>query len=467
MFRDEYRREMDQVIWNEEQRERLRQVMAQPSSRPRRLTRRTVAAVAVAAALVVSAVAAGTSAWQTIRAKQGPFSEIAQTIQGAVCTDQGIEIQVLSALADDVRAEIYFTVRDTTGDRLDDQLTLHRAEDSDMSGRLVEYDPDSHTALFMASLNNYSPQTQAGGGVFSVDGKTGGWIGESTRLSLDGLTTRQGYMDAQVSCAGVSDKLLQSLPLGTQDKVVMGLDGSGYTSAILPAQKVVLAPNQTPMALEGTQDMTISSMGFASDGRFHIRVAYAHGITFEDVDFGYFLPRVYPVDEDKMGEEKYWLPMVITQVEGGMDVMFPLIKAGEADELDQVYFSGRYQRPGVDIAGSWAIDFSVEYHPSTVLAWTGEIAGRHVNQVTVSPLTVTMDSNDKGGFSTTPLYAVLRDGTKVAAERSVGEYANVSENQDIEVWEAYNTWNFERPVAVADIDCLTLLGEIIPVLQES
>ena len=31
---------------------------------------------------VVSAVAAGTSAWQTIRAKQGPFSEIAQTIQG-------------------------------------------------------------------------------------------------------------------------------------------------------------------------------------------------------------------------------------------------------------------------------------------------------------------------------------------------------------------------------------------------
>ena len=40
MFRDEYRKEMDQVIWNEEQLERLRLVMAQPSSRPRRLTRR-------------------------------------------------------------------------------------------------------------------------------------------------------------------------------------------------------------------------------------------------------------------------------------------------------------------------------------------------------------------------------------------------------------------------------------------
>ena len=358
MFRDEYRKEMDQVIWNDEQRERLRQVMAQPNGRPRRLTRRTVAAVAVAAALVVSAVAAGTSAWQTIRAKQGPFSAIAQTIQGAVCTDQGIEIQVLSALADDVRAEIYFTVRDTTGNRLDDQLTLHRAEDSDMSGHLVAYDPASRTALFMASLSNYSPQTQTGGGVFSVDGKKGAWIGEHTRLSLDGLTTRQGEMDAQASCAGVSDELLQSLPLGAQDKVILGVEESGYTRAILPETQVVLAPNQTPMALEGTEDMTISSMGFASDGRVHIRVAYAQGINHEDVNRGYFLAQVYPVDEDKMGEEKYWLPMVITQVEGGMDVMFPLIKAGDADELEQVYFYGRYQRPGVDIAGSWAVDFS-------------------------------------------------------------------------------------------------------------
>lgn len=462
MFRDEYRKEMDQVIWNDEQRQRLRQVMAQPNSRPRRLTRRTVAAVAVAAALVLSAVAAGTSAWKTIRARQGPFSEIAQTIQGAVCTDQGIEVQVLSALADDVRAEIYFTVRDTTGNRLGDQLTLHRAEDSDMAGRLVEYDPDSHTALFIASLSNYSPQTQAGGGVFSVDGKKGAWIGESMRLSLDSLSTRQGDMDAQVSCAGVSDELLRSLPLGASDKVVMGLEESGYTSAILPAQKVVLAPDQTPMALEGTQDMTISSMGFASDGRFHIRVAYAQGITHEDVDFGYFLPRVYPVDESMAGEDKYWAPMVITQVEGGQDVMFPLIKAGEADELDQVYFSGRYRRPGVDITGSWAVDFAVDYHPSTVLAWTGEIAGRHVNHVTVSPLTVTIDSNDKGGFSTTELYAVLKDGTKVAAQCSVGEYNNVSENPAVEVWESYNTWNFERPVKVENIACLLLLDQEIP-----
>ena len=462
MFRDEYRKEMDQVIWNDEQRERLRQVMAQPSSRPRRLTRRTVAAVAVAAALVVSAVAAGTSAWQTIRAKQGPFSAIAQTIQGAVCTDQGIEIQVLSALADDVRAEIYFTVRDTAGDRLDDQLTLHRAEDSDMSGHLVAYDPASRTALFMASLSNYSPQTQTGGGVFSVDGKKGAWIGEHTRLSLDGLTTRQGEMDAQASCAGVSDELLQSLPLGAQDKVILGVEESGYTRAILPETQVVLAPNQTPMALEGTEDMTISSMGFASDGRFHIRVAYAQGINHEDVNRGYFLAQVYPRDEEKMGEEKYWLPMVITQVEDGMDVMFPLIKAGEADELEQVYFYGRYQRPGVDIAGSWAVDFSVDYHPSTVLTWTGEIAGRHVNHVTVSPLTVTMDSNDKGGFSTVPLYAVLKDGTKVAAERGVGEYANVSQNPATEVWDAYNTWQFERPVEVENIDYLILLDEQIP-----
>lgn len=463
MFRDEYRREMDQVIWTEEQKQRLRQVMARPNSRPRRLTRRMAAAAAVAAALIVSAVAAGTSVWQRIQERQGPFAGIAQTIEGAVCTDQGIEVQVLSAVADDVRAEIYFTVRDTTGDRLDDQIVLSPAEDSDMSGRLVEYDADSHTALFMASMSNYTPQAQSGGGVFSVDGKKAAWIGEHIRLSLDGLTTRQGDLEAQVSCADMSDQLLQSLPLGDGDKVVMGVEESGYPRTILPDTQVVLAPNQTPMPLDGTQDITVSSMGFASDGRFHIRVAYAQGIDHEDVDRGYFLARVYPRDEDSAGEDKYWMATVITQVEGGMDVMFPLIKAGEAHELDQVYFTGRYQRPGVDIAGSWSIDFSVDYHPSVVLAWTGEVAGRHVNQVTVSPLTVTMDSNDQGGFSTVPLYAVLRDGTEVSAKRSVGEYNNISGNQGIAVWDAYNTWEFERPVEVADIAYLTLLGENIPV----
>ena len=106
-------------------------------------------------------------------------------------------------------------------------------------------------------------------------------------------------------------------------------------------------------------------MGFASDGRFHVRVAYAPGIGHEDLDMGYFLARVYPRDERRTAEEKYWRATVITQVEGGLDALFPLIKAGEEAELGEVYFYGGYERPGVDIAG-WITSPS----PPLPLLWT-------------------------------------------------------------------------------------------------
>lgn len=257
--------------------------------------------------------------------------------------------------------------------------------------------------------------------------------------------------------------LLDSLPLGEGDRVVMGVEESGYPASILPGERVVLAPGQTPMPLEGTGDVTISSMGFASDGRFHVRVAYAPGIGHEDLDMGYFLARVYPRDERRTAEEKYWCATVITQVEGGLDVLFPLIKAGEEAELGEVYFYGGYERPGVDIAGPWSIDFPLEHYPSTVLEWTGTLAGRRVDHVTVSPLTVTMDSDDTGGFSTAELTVVLKDGTEVPAACGPGRYANLGEGAGVEVWDAYNTWELERPVEVEEIDHLLLLGEHIPV----
>ena len=105
----------------------------------------------------------------------------------------------------------------------------------------------------------------------------------------------------------------------------------------------------------------------------------------------------------------------------------------------------------------------MDYYPSTVLEWTGTLAGRRVDHVTVSPLTVTMDSDDTGGFSTAELTVVLKDGTEVPAACGPGRYANLGEGAGVEVWDAYNTWELERPVEVAEIDHLLLLGEHIPV----
>ena len=181
-------------------------------------------ALALCAVLMVSALAAGSSIWQSISARQGPFSQIAQTIHGAVCTDQGIEVQVLSALADDVRGQVYFTVRDVTGNRLDRQLTLKPTADSDIGGNLVEYDPESRTALFVAHLNYYDPQIHGAVGIITGRKEQ---CGGTTRLSLDGMTTRTGQLEASASCAGVTDQLLNSLPLSDEDRVVLRVADTG------------------------------------------------------------------------------------------------------------------------------------------------------------------------------------------------------------------------------------------------
>lgn len=146
--------------------------------------------------------------------------------------------------------------------------------------------------------------------------------------------------------------LLGSLPPGEEDRAVTGVEEGGYSASILPGERMVLVPGQAPMSLKGTGDVIISPMGFASDGRSRVRVAYVPGTGYEDLGMGYFLARVYPRDERRTTEEKYRCATVITQVEGDLDVLFPLIKTGEKAELGEVYFYGGCERPDVDIARS-------------------------------------------------------------------------------------------------------------------
>ena len=80
----------------------------------------------------------------------------------------------------------------------------------------------------------------------------------------------------------------------------------------------------------------------------------------------------------------------------------------------------------------------------------------------VSPLTVTVYSNDAGGFHGVELYAVKKDGSTTAAAPGTGRYANPAANRGGEEWEAFNTWNFEEPVDVEEIASLRLMGESIP-----
>lgn len=255
--------------------------------------------------------------------------------------------------------------------------------------------------------------------------------------------------------------LKENLPAGAKDRVIFrpsDVVNSPCTDEVLPQNLVVLAPDQNPMPLADTQDMWISSMGLASDGYFHVRLGFAEGVTPEEGGFFCDLFQSGSWDDRLFVCQQ-------TLVEGGMDILFPLIRRDDLALIQRckARFYGPYTRLGQSIEGSWTASFQMEHYPSAVLDWTGELLGRQVRKVTVSPLSVTMYSNDSGGFHSTPLYAVRKDGTTVAAEPDTGRYsAPVLEGESL-VQDAFNTWKFEEPVNVADIAGLRLEDETIPV----
>lgn len=474
MLNEQYKREMEQFGPRQEELEKLCTLIEGGTDMKWKkwLGRKAVVAIAACALLTVTAAAAAVPAvWQSLQENLGPFAPYAQYIKGASCTDQGIEIQVLSAISDDLRAQFYVAVRDVEEDRLNEFLTLTGRLTSGVEQRrdgmdpavevgggwpssgfeLVSYDPDTKTALLAAAINyeeDYRPTGEA-------------------NLNVTGMTTKRGELRANVPCASATNKTLKSLPVGKDDKVVFrasDLAGTEYTGDVLPSKKVVLAPGQTPMDIEGTEDMQVSSMGFASDGCFHLRLEFAEGVKAGIYENGRsaMLSSFYPEDNDAM--DTRFMVCQQTLVEGGIDILFPLIKAEDLKTLQSgaVWFTTKYIRPGTEIEGEWSTEFEVEYYTSATLNWTGEVNGRHVRQVTLSPLSVTMYSNDKGGFHSATLYAVKKDGTEIAAEPHGGRYANM-DAMGGEGYDAFNAWLFEEPLDLDEIVSLKLMDTEIPI----
>lgn len=473
MLSEQYRREMERFGPRQEELERLYTLIEGGTDMKWKkwLGRRAVAAIAVCAALTLTATAAAAPAvWRSLQEHLGPFAPYAQYIKGASCTDQGIRIQVLSAVSDDLEARFYLSVQDVEGDRLNEFLTLNgwltAGELRDREGKnpaaqvgsgfpstryfdVVSYDPETRTALISATISydeNARPTREA-------------------RLEIKGLDTRMAAPRTSASCASVTGAVLKSLSVGKDDKVIYkpgDLAGTGYTDAVLPGKKVVLAPGQTPMPLEGTEDIRISSMGFADDGCFHVRLDFAEGVRPALWESGKSALICYVTGAS--GPEYDVCQQ--TLVEGGMDILFPLITARDLKSLqsNELRVYGDYFRPGIQLEGDWSVDFELEYHPSVTLDWTGELEGRQVRQVTLSPLSVVMfsSSGSSGGFHSDTLYAVKKDGSTVAAEPGTGGYNNVSTPEEV-LWDAFNTWKFEEPVDVEDISFLSLKGTLIPV----
>lgn len=461
-MKNQYRRELEGLGPSREELERLYTMIEEGTlvKRNRYLGIRAAAILACAALLMITAaVAAAPTVWDALMAHLGVFAPYAQTIEDAASTDQGIELRVLSALTDDLKAQVFLSVRDVDQDRLDQCLTLTgrltagETVETDAKltfggcstsrFRIVSYDPEQKTALLSASIY-YGETAQPS---------------RQTRLTVTGMSTRAGELYGNVSCASVTGQTLESLP--AEGEVIFrpsDLDHRTDLDALIPSRLLALAPEQNPAPIEGTEDMWISSMGFASDGFFHIRVGLADGVRPEER--GFFADLFQP---ENWNERLYTCQQ--TLVEGGMDIFFPLLHPEDLELIRscEVRLYGPYTRSGTDIEGYWSTEFQMDYFPSVTLDWTGRVTAGQIRQITISPLSVTMRSDASGGLDNITLYAVKADGSTIAAKPGIGRYSKLETSSEGTGWDAFNTWEFQEPLDLEEVVSLRLEDKTIPV----
>ena len=408
---------------------------ARGEERKRYMRHKTRLAAVLAAAAVVlagTAIAAGPLLGEALQRALGGFAPYAQTLEGTA-TDQGIRVRVLSALADSTTVKVYAEVTDLEGDRLAN-ASIHGWVN-------IESDADSSIVSLSGSLLSYDPQAKTALMVFSRSGSGGLTDQTSAVLEITGIQPEYYSFETDpIPVEAITSELLATQVLSTGE--------------------TVLAPGQNPLELGKGGGVSLSSAGFAADGRLHFLFCLPDGA---DPERSSVLLTAYSKSwrEGDGPDLKFNQDMQrIAFLQDGA-VYYDLSVTAVPDDLpDLLELTGAYGSYicAQEVEGTWEIPVAVtpvEEHTSPL---TGTIDHSTLLELSLSPLGVILRSSSPdmtqiGGY---PLTVFLADGTRLHPASST-----VGAGSDLEVHLA--RWEFEHPVELEQITGVALGCWMIPV----
>lgn len=342
MLKQDYQAWMDQVEPGRDFRARLTEAMAaRPVRRPRRIGRTVLAAAAVCGTLVVSALALSPDLRQTLSGILGGYTPYSQTVEGVSVTDQGVKVEVVAALTDAAGGTAYLEVTDLEGDRIGADTTLAGGEEP------LAYDSESGTALYAWELD-----------------REGLWEDGTVEVSLS------EFWPGQVRQSGIELPWEEFTSFETLvSTAVTGEDGTTLTT---------LAPEQTHMALDGTDDVWISSVGYDRDGHFHIQFGLSEAVThLEEAE-------ILPADLTDMEQFHYVV------LEGGryIDWYWKESRDLALEELPEMISASYWT--GTAIQGDWTLRFEPEMLPHRTVALSQSQEGLRLEQVELTAMSLSL-----------------------------------------------------------------------------
>ncbi|MGI5963469.1 MAG: DUF4179 domain-containing protein [Lawsonibacter sp.] len=385
MLEHNYHREMEQIELREDRMEQMIQAMTREKRRSKivRLGGRLLLVAALCTVLTVSALAASPALRTALGQLLGNFAPYSQSIQGVSDEDQGLRLQVVSALSDQYRATVYIEVEDLTGERFTDQAITMGCEiprqwgsmSIGSQGECVAYDPETHTALFRYSQTGYRRSEEVEELELVVSNV---WPGRYQNLS--------GPLPGEIP-----GEYLETMTLDTGEEV--------------------LVPEQNPAQLEGFHDLaSLSSMGFSPDGTFQVLFRLADEVLMEEVWDG--AVTVTPMLDGDMPDGEIGDFYFTWQGERYIGISFEIpISERERLTLSNAYGFFHTQEP---IQGEWRLPFTVENLPALELELSDVEGAILPDTLVLSPIGAMLLGDFEAQYrGNNPFVLCMQDGSRV------------------------------------------------------
>lgn len=259
------------------------------------------------------------------------------------CINNGIEMTVLSAYIHGSTAEIYLTMRDLEGGRIDETVDLFDSYDIrmpfDSTGtcRLESYDKETNTALFYVLIESMDKSRDI----------TGDKATFSLRCFIAGKAEWEGAIDFDLSSVTQADK--------TEN---VSINGGSFSSEELsiegfPDSARVLTPETEALWRHGEGAISLSSAGYI-DGELHIQMKRqdAHEVD----NHGYF--DLLRENGERVGSSRY---LSFTRAENGEQVDYDeYIFDIQQEELRNYSLYGYFATASARVDGPWQVTFPLE-----------------------------------------------------------------------------------------------------------
>lgn len=172
--------------------------------------------------------------------------------------DNGIKMEVVSSYIHDNIAEIYITMQDLTGDRIDettdlyDSYSINRPFDSAATCQQVGYDEQTKTATFLISITEWQKQRIEGDKItFSVK---------------EFLSHKKNYRDIKIPI----DLSSVTTEKATQKVDTLGGGGTGYQTYTEEGKATVLTPSQALPEFP-VKGIDVTAVGYI-DNQLHVQM---------------------------------------------------------------------------------------------------------------------------------------------------------------------------------------------------